>query len=210
MSLSFLNKLIRLTNGNIDGDDSSTAREIRDRLVNDVFSLLLATEKAEVADVTEFNDMVRVVKREYGPDRTEAEFAQLARILIGVMRVRESEISQRNVPPDPYVQKLVLLMNGNIQAVSGDQAYEARMDLVKQVFPELLEVDQIKAFNVSEFDDVYRELEKIFNGASYHMLKMMTRQAVQQLRSERWQVERAKNPPLLLPPPATPDSPEPL
>lgn len=210
MSLSFLNKLIRLTNGNIDGDDSSTAREIRDRLVNDVFSLLLATEKAEVADVTEFNDMVRVVKREYGPDRTEAEFAQLARILIGVMRVRESEISQRNVPPDPYVQKLVLLMNGNIQAVSGDQAYEARMDLVKQVFPELLEGDQIKAFNVSEFDDVYRELEKIFNGASHQMLKLMTREAVKQLRSERWQVERAKNPPLLLPPPATPDSPEPL
>lgn len=204
MSLSFLDKLKLLTNGNIDGDNSSTAREIRDRLVNDVFPSLLATEKAEVADVTEFNDMVRVVKREYGPDRTEAEFAQIARILIGVMRVRESEISQRNVPPDPYVQKLVLLMNGNIQAVSGDKAYETRMDLVKQVFSGLSEGDQIKACNISEFDDVYRELEKIFNGASRQMLKLMTRQAVKQLRNERWQVERAKNPPL------TPDSPEPF
>lgn len=93
MVTTVIHKLIKLTNQFIEATEDRTAREIRDQLVADVFPTLTATMRQEIANITEYNDMLRhvgVTCRDLSPEITEATAMVLVR------RMRRVERAQRD------------------------------------------------------------------------------------------------------------------
>ncbi len=93
MTQTLIHKLIRLTNRFIEATEDETAREIRDQLVADVFPALSGTMRQEIANITEYNDMVRhvgVTCKGQPPEVLDA----MAMVL--VRRMRRAERAQRD------------------------------------------------------------------------------------------------------------------
>jgi hypothetical protein len=94
-----IHKLIILTNRFIEADDRNNAREIRDRLVNDVFPDLTKGEKKEFSDFTEFVDMARTVRQKFGKIVSEDEVKLIAEQLIKSLRLAEERHKKRPLKP---------------------------------------------------------------------------------------------------------------
>lgn len=81
--------------------------------------------------------------------------------------------------------KLLMLTNGDIVATSGDKAFDHRMTLVCQVFPQLPADEQRAIFEMTELDDVMRELRGAFKGLGYEAREAMAKDVIKKMKIER-------------------------
>ena len=93
MTTTVIHKLITLTNRFLTAGQDKTAREIRDQLVEEVFPLLSSTMKREISNVTEYNDVLRAVEKDY-PHRQYYEHEAIAMVII--RNLRRSERAARD------------------------------------------------------------------------------------------------------------------
>ena len=86
---SFVHKLIILTNRFIDADENNNAREIRDRLIDEVFPQLTNEEKRNFADFTELVDISRIIRQRFGKNISEEDLMIGARQIVAALRLAE-------------------------------------------------------------------------------------------------------------------------
>jgi hypothetical protein len=101
---SFVDKLIILTNSFIEADDNNNAREIRDRLIDEVFPQLTSKEKRDFSDFTELIDISRTLKQRFGKNISEEDLMIGARQIVAALRLAEQR--QRDSIQNPYGMRL--------------------------------------------------------------------------------------------------------
>lgn len=99
-----------------------------------------------------------------------------------------------------YVHKLLMLTNGDITATSGDKAFDNRMTLVCQVFPKLSADEQRAIFEMTELDDVMRELRGAFKGLGYKAREDRAKDVIKKMKVERLKSEMRAVSKQVLPP----------
>lgn len=181
---SYVSKLITLTNEMMKADGNMTAKQVRDNLVNDIFPLLDAEERAEISEKTELDDVLRTIEQDFGHFlchdgiRNAAEDAVRHFRHSEQLQQHENEMAQSSKGLT-YLHRLVMLTNADLIDIAGDKAYEKRRAIVDEVFPLLNYQDKKEIADATELNDVRRVLKGAFPNWREKALHTIADQTVQ-------------------------------
>ena len=92
----FIPKLTLLTEEFIEVTGDMTSRGVRDKLIAELFPLLTKEEQTKLADQTEYTQVERFIKANYGEDTPADVLEYLTRKWIRSMRIDEAEAKKLN------------------------------------------------------------------------------------------------------------------
>lgn len=223
VAMDFVSSLVHIVNDNIAPAPHQCVREIRDALVQELFSKLSLEEKFRLATQLERDQIQRALEQKFPGQISEDDMPIKVLQLVQALREREKRAGQNTtilftrvacpanephipVAWDMYVSKLMMLTGGDIVGTSDVRTFERRMALVNQLFPLLSLRDKQDMFEKTEYDDVRRELAAKFKTLSGKKLDDLTVQELAHIRLER--LDRLVNRSSLQPPPPVTDNPD--
>lgn len=93
--ISYVSKLMALTNTYIEAAGATSAKDIRDRLIEDIFPLLTAIEKAELSKHTEYENTERFIRQNFGDALSDQAVIDMIPKIIHILR--EDAIERRKM-----------------------------------------------------------------------------------------------------------------
>lgn len=188
----FVSKLITLTNEFIEAvGTTSTAKQVRDGMVAEIFPALSDADRAKFSLSTERSELLRFVSENFW-DILDSDEAIEAVIKSVAKEFRLSEdVQNYNKKQEKFaagldlVDKLVLLTNGDILGTASySEAHERRLSLVFEVFGGLSDPEIDDMYSVTEMDDAMREFKDVPLNGDVHYRSMEVALRLENLKAQ--------------------------
>lgn len=193
----FIDNLKILTNESIKAFGTTTAKQARDDLVNEIFPSLSDNEKADISIHTEFDDLLRTIEKDFGDMLDEDDIFEAAtKAALGFRReetAREmDELSRAGHLGKTYIHHLKMLTNADLIQIATDKAYELRRQFVESVFPDLSKDEKAEIADKTELDDMTRMLARGFPDSSFQDLQSGAKKIVEVMKKSHFH-QKAEN-----------------